>query len=97
MVGHQVDHVAEAGFFEKEAQAGMGDGPAQVGAHPAGVRHVVAVGAAGGRLEGRGGVKVADAQAVQVGNDPGGFVEAKSRPELDPVRGGRFRIHGAAR
>ena len=82
VVGHDVDDQPEVMLVERRHEAGPALVTAELVADLGRVDHVVAVLAAGRRLEDRGAVDVADAQLGQVGHDGGGGVEPELGAEL---------------
>ncbi len=85
VVGHYVQHLAEAGRGQALHELAMAFGAAELGVQPPVIHDVIAVGAAGGGLEVRRAVEVADAELGQVAADRGRVVEGEPGVQLDPV------------
>ena len=62
---------------------------AEFGIEPVVIDDVVAMRAAGARLQERRGIEMADAERAQIGHECGGLVEAEIRGELEAVGRGR--------
>src|SRR6202034_3162655 len=72
VVGHDVEHLAEAGFGQPPGQPVVGGRAAEFGVQVLVVDHVVAVRAALGGLQVRRAVQVADPEAGQRAGGGGG-------------------------
>jgi hypothetical protein len=85
VVRHDVEDLPEALVFQGGIEAGVSGGTPELLVDPPVVDDVVAVGAAGCRLQVGRAVEVGDAQRRQVVRQGRRLVEAETRPELDPV------------
>ena len=91
VVRDDVEHVAQAVGAQGSPETLVAGGAAELLVDVAVVDHVVAVGAAGRRLQDGRGVEVADAERGQVRHHGGGIVEGETGVEL-----ARDRSHEAA-
>ena len=87
VVRHEVEDLAEAIGLQGRVHAGIGVCIAKLVVERIVVHDVVAVRAAGPRLEIGRGIEVADAKLGQVGREPGSIVEAEVGRELQAVGG----------
>ena len=95
VVGHHVEDLSEPVPGQREAEPRVALGPAQLLVHAAVIDHVVAVDAAGHRLQIRRAIEVADPEIGEVAGDVDGVVEREPAVELDAVgRARRIRPRG---
>ena len=87
MVGHDVGDEAEAVGPQGRDEARAPLGAAELTSDAGRVDHVVAVPAAGHRLEDRRAIDVRDPESRQIRDDAGGLVEVEVRLQMEPVCG----------
>ena len=85
MVGHDIEHLAQTSDGQPAGQPAMPSDPPELVVQPPVVDHVVAMGAALGRLQVGRAVEVADAQSGQIVDYGGRVVEGKSLVQLHAV------------
>ena len=87
VIRHDVDDPAHAELAEPGEEPLVRRVVADLGAHPAVVEDVVSVGAPRPGLEVGRQVAIADAQAVEIVDDPGDVVEPELPVDLNPIGG----------
>ena len=92
VVGYEVEHVLEPRGRQRRDQPLEARLPPELGVEAVVVDDVVAVGAARMGCQVGRGVKVTDAEPLEVGGEPGGRVEVEPLVELDPVGGARRHV-----
>ena len=89
MVGHEVHDVAHAAGLQRRDPGPVVLVRADLRVEARGIGDVVAVRAAGHRLQVRRGVAVADPQIVEIVHDRAGVVETEALMKLEAIRGKR--------
>ncbi len=97
VVGDDVDHLAQSPAGQGLRQPLVAGLAAELGVDPGVVDHVVAVGAAGHRLQDRRQVGMAHAQVGEVVDDLDGVVEREPGVHLEAVRRPRRSCHRRSR
>ena len=93
-MGHEVEDQPEPGALQRGAQPRKPILAAELRIERAIIHRVIAVPAAGARLEKRRRVEMRDAERFQIRRDPRGIVEAEVLAELQTI-GGEGGVHGA--